>query len=123
MSGFRVRRSTALDLDGDPSPEGVHQDSAVLTAIVLMRRSNVQSDSGGNRVWSLSQPSGKPEPGDAERPGRLLANVLLEQPLDTLIVLDRKVKHEGLPIQVANASAGDAIRDVLTFEIRPVSSS
>ena len=45
------------------------------------------------------------------------------KPLDTLIVLDRKVKHEGLPIQVANASAGDAIRDVLTFEIRPVSSS
>lgn len=118
MSGFRVTRS-GDDLDGDPSPEGVHQDSATLTAIVLIGRRNVARATGGNRVWSLAQRSGKPEPEDElEDAGRLLANLMLREPLDSLLVLDRKVKHEGLRIAAANESLGAAVRDVLTFEVR-----
>ena len=75
------------DGDGDPGPEGVHQDNCELTAVVLMDRRNVASG-GGNRVWTLDQGFGKPDATDAATP-RLLTSLTLLEPLDTLFVLDR----------------------------------
>lgn len=115
FSAFRVTRSeTAL---GDPSPEGVHQDSAVLTIVMLMRRHNAAHFSGGSRVWSLEQPSGKPTT-ESVRSDRLLASHTLREPFDALFLLDREVKHEALPVLQADEAAGPATRDVLTIEVR-----
>ena len=117
MTGFRVTRSaTRL---GEPGPEGVHQDSALLTVVMLLQRRNLAADSGGSRVWSLDQPCGKPAAADAEPTvGRLLGSHVLRHPFDALFLLDREVKHEALPIMQLDESAGPAIRDVLTFEVR-----
>lgn len=116
MSGFRVAHSPATGFPGEPGPEGVHQDSAELTAVVMVHRRNVAAGSAGNRVWSLEQPAGKPRPGDAS--GRTLLGALtLADRFDTLLVLDREVKHEALPIAPADPTA-PAVRDVLTFEVR-----
>ena len=41
---------------------GIHQDLAELTSIVLVGRRNLTPESGGNRVWALDQPCGKPSP-------------------------------------------------------------
>lgn len=117
MTGFRVTRDQTKM--GDPGPEGVHQDAALLTVVMLLQRSNVASESGGNRVWSLDQPFGKPAAADTEpTAGRLLGSRVLRQPFDALFVLDREVKHEALPILQADEADGPAVRDVLTFEVR-----
>jgi len=117
--------AAARTAPGDPSPEGVHQDAAQLTAVVLIDRRNLAMDSGGNRVWSLKQRCGKAalvaddampgsgEPGTAE----LLARVVLSDRFDTLLLLDREVKHEALPIAPIDPTQ-TAERDVLTFEVR-----
>ena len=119
FSGFRVTRS-ATEL-GEPGPEGVHQDAAELTVVVLMGRQNVAHASGANRVWSLEQPFGKPDSDSlahAEEEGRLLANHTLRERLEAIFLLDRHVKHEACPIWQADDAAGPAIRDVLTIEVR-----
>lgn len=102
QSAFRVTRRED-GAGGDPGSEGVHQDSAALTAIVMMDRVNVAPGTGGNRVWTLEQPCGKPTPEDLASP-RLLAEGTLEVRFDTLFVLDRKVKHEALPFHPATTT-------------------
>ena len=111
QTGYSVTNDRGKD--GDPGPEGVHQDSADLTAIFLMARENVQG--GTNRIWTLDQPCGKSTPEDLDS-GRLLMEVTMETPLDCVILLDRRVKHEVTCIVPITATP--AIRDVLTFEVR-----
>ena len=113
QTAYRVTNSATED--GDPGPEGVHQDAAHLTAVVLVGRDNVRG--GLNRVWSLDQPCGKPSVADLTS-NRLLAEVTLEMPFDTLLVRDREVKHEATAIAPADVRR-PAVRDVLTFEVRP----
>jgi hypothetical protein len=110
--------------DGDPGPEGVHQDDADLTVVVLMDRANVAAESGGNRIWALAQPCGKvladeseQDDGEALHPHLLGSEVMCER-FDALFILDRQVKHEALPIRCADESAGRTFRDVLTLEVR-----
>ena len=119
MTAFRVARESRpgrFQL-GEPGPEGIHQDSADLTVVMMMGRRNVAGGSGVNRVWALEQPAGKPTEQDLGS-DRLLASTTLVEQLDTLFVLDRKVKHEACPIAPEQEAAGAAVRDVLTFEIR-----
>ena len=117
MTAYRVTKcQVGVCRDGDPGPEGIHQDAAELTAVVLFGRRNVAALSGGNRVWSLEQPFGKPSEADTTS-GRLLASLVMRERFDTLLVRDRRVKHEALPIVSADAT-GDAVRDVWTFEVR-----
>ena len=120
MRAFRVRntRSEARFRDGEPGPEGVHQDAAHLTAVVLMARENVAAGTGGNRVWALEQPAGKPRDADLANASRLLASTVLTERFDTLLVMDRLVKHEACPIAPADGTRA-AVRDVWTFEVRP----
>ena len=99
-------------------PEGVHQDAAHLTAVVLMARENVADGTGGNRVWALEQPAGKPSEADIANASRLLATTVLTARFDTLLVMDRLVKHEAWPIAPADDTRA-AVRDVWTFEVRP----
>ena len=121
MSAMRVRRSDTEPRykAGDPGPEGVHQDSAVLTVVLLMDRVNVAAHTGGNRVWSLEQPAGKPAAADLRNASRLKKSVMLRDRFDMLLVMDREVKHEACAIEAADAGE-PAVRDVLTFEVRRV---
>ena len=45
---------------------------------------------------------------------------MLTEQFDALFVLDRKVKHEALPIELERRENEEdvAVRDVLTFEVR-----
>merc|ERR1712176_1425333 len=84
MSGYRVFRKhdeNSTLRHGEPGPEGIHQDDAELTVIVLLRRDNVAEGSGGNRIWRLEQPCGKPSAEDLSS-GLLLANPMLSEPFD-----------------------------------------
>jgi hypothetical protein len=116
MAAYRIlNRPSAF---GEPGPEGVHQDVAELTCITLLKRENLAKESGGNRVWALAQPNGKMADVSEEAGAQhLLVDTILADRFDTLVVLDREVKHEALPIRAVDPTT-DAIRDVLTFEIR-----
>ena len=117
QTAFRVTKSNQKH--GEPGPEGIHQDACQLTIIILMNRTNVQLGSGGNRVWSLNQKNGKPTEEDIAS-HRLLQEIVLTEQFDALFVLDRKVKHEALPIELERRENEEdvAVRDVLTFEVR-----
>lgn len=124
MSGFRVTKSNSSlrYKNGEPGPEGVHQDLCELTIVVLVNRKNITFKSGGNRIWSLDQKSGKPNENDLKST-RLLKELVLRDRFDTLFLLDREAKHEALPI-IIDKNYGNkeeekcAVRDVLTFEVR-----
>ena len=112
QTAYRVTKGPGAN--GDPGPEGVHQDSADLTVVMLIGRDNV--DGGVNRVWTLDQDYGKPKESDMKSE-RLLLEHTLKDSFDTLLILDRNVKHEASSIFPMSGSA-PAIRDVLTFEVR-----
>jgi len=114
QTAFRVVFDMQADEDGDPGPEGVHQDSADVTAILLVGRDNVQG--GVNRVWTLDQPSGKSCDADLTS-GRLLLETTLLHPMDMLILCDREVRHEVTSVAPQDAMHR-ALRDVLTYELR-----
>ena len=86
--------------NGDPSPEGVHQDSAELVCLMLLHRENCRFDSGGNRLWRLEQASGKPDPEalDEGSKSNLLFETVMRDRFDAIFLLDRRLKHEGRPI-------------------------
>ncbi|KAL1519727.1 hypothetical protein AB1Y20_023236 [Prymnesium parvum] len=119
MTAFRVTRDNRPGRfeRGEPGPEGIHQDSADLTIVMMMSRRNVAPGTGSNRVWSLEQPCGKPSEDDLLS-GRLLASSTLVDQFDTLLLMDRYVKHEACAIVPEDGEAGAAVRDVLTFEVR-----
>ena len=117
QTAFRVTKGKTKH--GEPGPEGVHQDICHLTVIILMQRKNVTNNSGGNRIWSLEQKCGKPTKKDITSSNKILKQVIMREQFEALFVLDRKAKHEALPIEVDDDdNLGVAIRDVLTFEVR-----
>merc|ERR1719387_1845630 len=119
-AGKHARRGEDNDIaiyrNGDPGPEGIHQDDAELTCIVLLDRQNLAPESAGNRVWALEQPCGKPAEEDVQS-DRLLKALVLRERFDALFVLDREAKHEALAIGIGG-DGDTAVRDVLTFEAR-----
>ena len=124
MSGFRVTKSNSSlrYKNGEPGPEGVHQDLCELTIVVLVNRKNITNESAGNRIWSLDQKSGKPNKNDLKS-NKLLKELVLRERFDTLFLLDREAKHEALPLIIDKNHGNEeeekyATRDVLTFEVR-----
>ena len=82
QSAYRVVTRPAAK-SSDPGPEGVHQDDADLTAIVLVNKDNVEG--AENRVWTLDQPFGKAS--DVDTYGDdLIKSLALDHPLDMLLV-------------------------------------
>jgi hypothetical protein len=107
---------TAFRVTHDPGPEGVHSDDCILTAVTLISRNNCHPSSGKNRIWSLEQEYGKPSAQDLDSE-RLLYETTLSIPFDTILLLDRKVKHEVTLLEPYDDS-NHIQRDVLTFEVR-----
>ena len=81
---------------GEPTPEGVHQDEQELVELTMVDRENMTS--AESRIWDLRQPNGQYNSYDERH---LLFKGTLRDPWDTLIFLDRKVKHVALPFEPA----------------------
>ena len=112
---FRVTKTDTIN--GQPGPEGVHQDDCILTVVILLGRTNIQRTTGSNRIWSLEQKAGTPTEQDINDATKLLKTNTLLDIGDAVFLLDRKVKHEACPIEVLQG-ASEGVRDVLTFEVR-----
>lgn len=86
---------------GLPTPEGMHRDGVDWVAVILVGRANV---AGG--VTAV-----------ADEAGRTLGSFTLEQPLDTVLLDDRRVWHGVTPVHPLDP-ARPAHRDVLVLTFR-----
>lgn len=116
---FCYRTVHALEkekLKGDPGPEGVHNDGGTAAMIVVMRRDNLKPQTGGTRIWSMQQDSGKPTEADLES-GKLLHTWQPTAPFDALFFLDESVKHEALQGELLDPSS-EGLRDMFIMDVR-----
>merc|ERR1712013_899879 len=82
-------------------PEGVHVDGATLGMILVARRENVKPETGGTRIWSAHQATGKPTAEDLESK-KLLHHWKPSKVFDALFFLDESVRHEALEGELAD---------------------
>jgi hypothetical protein len=103
-------------IKGDPGPEGVHVDGGTAAMILVMRRDNIKPLTGGTRVWSPAQETGKPTQADIDS-NKLLHTWEPTHPLEALFFLDESVLHDALQGELLDQGA-DALRDMLIVDIR-----
>lgn len=115
---FQFAYSTRMNLfgKGDPGPEGVHFDGAVGAMIIVVGRRNIRPGTGGTRIWSPDQPTGKPTPEDLTS-GRLLLQTEPKDELDTLFYLDERVAHEAVAGEIIDGAV-EAERNMLIMDFR-----
>lgn len=114
---YRTVHSLAGDnLKGDPGPEGIHNDGGTAAMIVVMRRDNIKPQTGGTRIWSMRQDTGKPTEADLESE-KLLYTWLPSEPLEALFFLDESVKHEALQGELIDP-ASEGLRDMFIMDVR-----
>ena len=101
---------------GDPGLEGVHMDGAVAGMIMVVNRENIRAGSGGTRIWSTEQKTGKPTLQDVGS-DKLLYTWQPSSPFDALFFLDERVLHEALQGKLVDQSRG-AFRDMLIYNLR-----
>lgn len=90
---------------GEASPEGVHSDGTELLLVTFVGKGNVKPRTARTRIWKNTQPLGKYDncilgtPGciNGYDPSKLLLDFALSDVFETIILLDRKVKHEVTP--------------------------
>lgn len=99
MHQFRIAADPAHA--GRPTPEGMHRDGVDWVAVVMVARENV---AGG--VTAVADAS-----------GRELGHFTLADPLDTVLLDDRRVWHGVTPVVPLDAGA-PAHRDVLVLTYR-----
>lgn len=101
---------------GDPGPEGVHVDGGTAAMIMVARRENIKPRTGGTRIWSLDQMTGKPTAED-EASDKLLYTWQPSQPFDALLFLDESVGHEALRGELLDESK-QGLRDMFIVDLR-----
>jgi hypothetical protein len=84
---------------GSPTPEGIHRDGHCFLASHLINSSNLAG--GASRIY------------DGGR--KLIKEVAMRQPGDTVLLDDRRVYHEATPICPSNPNQGRAERDVIVI--------
>jgi len=106
-------------VNNSPTPEGVHQDGADLVLVMFVNSSNMAPRSAESRLYDLSQDSGvlDQEQSLKARQETCLFEHNLTVPFESLIIRDRKVKHDNRPLESKDSSA-DAYRDVLVMWAR-----
>jgi len=92
---FRVETHGA---PASAAPEGIHRDGHDFVAIISINRENIEG--GLNRIYDDQK--------------KLLLETLLSQPLDTLLIYDRKTFHDITPFQARHDSVG--YRDTLVID-------
>jgi len=110
MSGNHAMRK------GDPGPEGVHVDGGTAAMILVVRRDNIKPKTGGTRIWSMEQGTGKPTAADVESE-KLLDTWTPSLRLDALFFLDESVLHEALRGELIDPDA-PALRDMFILDVR-----
>lgn len=122
MNMFAARVFRDEENCGHPSPEGVHSDGNALTAMMFLGRDNVLPGTGTNRVFDNMMNLGSYDDFEFQRPGglrdqHLIAETAFDTPFETVIILDRCVRHEGRPIQQAQLNR-PAHRDMYLMFLR-----
>ncbi|WP_395293672.1 2OG-Fe dioxygenase family protein [Kitasatospora hibisci] len=98
--GVHQIRVVALpDAEGDPAPEGIHQDGHSYVAQVLIRREGVEG--AQSRLYDLDR--------------REIHRALLSDPLESIVLDDRRVLHDVSPITAARGAAV-GVRDMLLVD-------
>ncbi|MCG6495824.1 2OG-Fe dioxygenase family protein [Kitasatospora sp. A2-31] len=98
--GVHQIRVVALpDAEGDPAPEGVHQDGHSYVAQVLIRREGVEG--AQSRLYDLDR--------------REIHRAVLTDPLESIVLDDRRVLHDVSPITSAPGAA-IGVRDMLLVD-------
>lgn len=119
MFQFCYRTVMSVDneiLKGDPGPEGVHVDGGTAAMILVVRRDNIKPETGGTRIWSPEQATGKPTTADLKS-SKLLHTWKPTQQFDALFFLDESVTHEALRGELIDHHSG-ALRDMLILDVR-----
>lgn len=98
VEAHQFRIEAAAGAPGYPTPEGIHHDGVDFVLIAMIARTNL---TGGETIIE-------------DDAGRRLAQFLLENPLDTALVDDRRVKHGVTPVAPADPSL-PSWRDVLVL--------
>lgn len=112
---IRISKTDEMDDAYSPTPEGIHQDNTEVSSVTLIGMHNVRF-AAETRLWSLDTPIGNY---DESKYGSMKANLIrshpLQEPWETVIFSDRKLKHESRAL-VSNG--GKATRDVIVNFIR-----
>ncbi|MEU7133543.1 2OG-Fe dioxygenase family protein [Streptomyces sp. NPDC046261] len=98
----QIRVTATADAEGHPTPEGIHRDGHSYVAQVLIRRENVRG--AESCLYDLR-----------ERP---LHRASLTEPLETIVLDDRRVLHGVSPLLPA-PGAGAGVRDMLLVDFFP----
>ena len=101
VEAHQFRIEPTPDEIGKPTPEGMHRDGVDWAFVTLIARTGV---AGG--VTAI---------GDAE--GRALGSFTLSEPLDSVFLDDRRVRHGVTPIEILDRDR-PAYRDVLVLTFR-----
>lgn len=96
---FRIE--AALNTQGLPTPEGMHRDGVDFVLVGLIARQNVAA--GETEVYTDD--------------GQCMARFALEQPLDTVLLDDQRLRHGVTPVTVIDPSL-PAFRDVVVITYR-----
>ncbi|MEU4211895.1 2OG-Fe dioxygenase family protein [Streptomyces sp. NPDC026206] len=98
----QIRVTATPDAEGHPAPEGVHQDGHCYVGQVLIRRENVRG--AESCLYDLRQ--------------RPVHRALLTEPLETIVLDDRRVLHGVSPLLPA-PGARMGVRDMLLVDFLP----
>jgi len=100
----------------DPGPEGVHVDGATLGMVLVTRRENIKPETGGTRIWSAQQATGKPTAEDLAS-NKLLNHWKPSKTFDALFFMDESVTHEALEGELEDPDR-KGYRDMLILDVR-----
>ncbi|GHC46927.1 2OG-Fe dioxygenase family protein [Streptomyces cinnamoneus] len=98
----QIRVVATADAEGNPAPEGVHQDGHHYVGQVLIQRDNVR---GAESILY-----------DLER--RPVHRAVLREPFETILLDDRRVLHGVTPVTPA-ADSRAGVRDMLLVDFFP----
>ena len=103
-----------------PTPEGVHQDGAELVIVIFIGGENLDCRAGESRIYSMEQPAGILKGVESEIKAACttrLCEHAMQIPFEAIILNDRRVKHDNLPLKALDGSK-EAHRDVLVMWAR-----
>lgn len=98
----QIRITATRDAAGQPAPEGIHEDGHHFVAQVLIRRDNVEG--GHSQLY--------------DRDLNPIFSTLLTEPLETVIIDDRRVFH-GVSAVEAGPAMSWAVRDMMLVDFFP----